>query len=616
MYSARLFVTLKPKVTKKMKRYRTLITLVVLMCFVGTWAGVPYEYYVSVNGKKKAELKSAFYSVINPHTRIGYSGLWAAYEKVDYLENTNAKGQHQVMDYYSDEVYYFEGNGAAVGGMNKGHVAPQSWWGGGTSIAVGNDLIQVIPSDSRANNAKGNYPLGVVKGSASYPSNPSLNTRMKTGKNANGELVFEPCDEYKGDFARIYFYVATCYPDVNWENRNDVNVSFKKEDYPTLKSDILPMLLQWSRQDPVCEWEIIRNERAYGVQGNRNPFVDFPNLAEYIWGDSVNYAFDLYTTTTGIPSGEQEPPVFEVEPDNFVFAAFPGEPSESRLVTVKMVNTVEQNFTAQVEGPFEISDDPDADDEDWSKTMMLRGSQKGSSFYIRLSAQEEGRYTGTITFSTRGVKDVVITLTGNVREQQGELISFLEDFEKGSKPSYAAASVDCTAATWMLTDALLSKEQNTNGTTSVRMKGSGTLEMMTDKEGGCDSLWFYAGNYNNDSGATLTVSYSLDGGQTWTEVGSLLSFDGWQRYAFAIQQPGNIRLKFTGGGVSKMRVNIDNIEMSGFNNEPVDPDGIAIVNENENWNENKVGIYNLAGQRISKLQKGINIVNGKKVAIK
>lgn len=285
-----------------MKRDTSLLLLSLLIPFYAL-AGIPEGYYDAANGKKKAALKAAFYSIISPHTKLGYDNLWKAYENVDYLPATNSQGQHQVMDYYSDEVYYFNGKGSAVGGMNKEHVAPQSWWGGGTGIAVGNDLIQVIPSDATANNRKGNYPLGIVKGSVSY-SNP----RMKTGKDANGDNVFEPCDEYKGDFARIYFYVATCYPDVNWQDRGDVNVSFRKEAYPTLKEDILPMLLQWSKDDPVCEWERTRNDRAYGEQNNRNPFVDFPNLAEYIWGDSVDYAFNTSGTTIG--GGDEPNPDF------------------------------------------------------------------------------------------------------------------------------------------------------------------------------------------------------------------------------------------------------------------------------------------------------------------
>lgn len=291
-----------------MKRHTTLFLLSILIPYLAV-AGIPDGYYNNADGKKKAALKAAMYAIISPHTELGYGNLWKSYENVDYLPATNSQGRHQVMDYYSDNVYYFTGTGAAVSGMNKEHVAPQSWWGGGTGIAVGNDLIQVIPSDAKANSAKGNFPLGEVSGSTVFS-----NARMKTGDDANGDRVFEPCDEYKGDFARIFFYVATCYPNVNWQNRSDVNVSFRKEDYPTLKEDILPMLLRWSKNDPVCEWEITRNERAYGEQGNRNPFVDFPNLAEYIWGDSVDYAFSIDGTSTGGGGGQSgdETPDFAV----------------------------------------------------------------------------------------------------------------------------------------------------------------------------------------------------------------------------------------------------------------------------------------------------------------
>ncbi len=292
-----------------MKQHTTLFLLSLLLPYLAL-ADIPENYYTNANGKKKAELKAAMYSIISPHTELGYGNLWKAYENVDYLPATNSSGKHQVMDYYSDNVYYFTGNGTAVSGMNKEHVAPQSWWGGGTGIAVGNDLFQVIPSDSKANSAKGNLPLGEVKGSVTYPGSGVHNTRMKTGTDTNGDRVFEPCDEYKGDFARIFFYVATCYPDVDWQNRSDVNVSFRKENYPTLKEDILPMLLRWSRNDPVCEWEITRNERAYGEQGNRNPFVDFPNLAEYIWGDSVEFAFSVDGTSSGGGGGDDPIPDF------------------------------------------------------------------------------------------------------------------------------------------------------------------------------------------------------------------------------------------------------------------------------------------------------------------
>ena len=61
-------------------------------------AGIPEGYYTNADGKKKVALKAAMYAIISPHTKINYSNLWVAYEKVDYLDKKNAQGQHQVMD--------------------------------------------------------------------------------------------------------------------------------------------------------------------------------------------------------------------------------------------------------------------------------------------------------------------------------------------------------------------------------------------------------------------------------------------------------------------------------------------------------------------------------------
>lgn len=245
-------------------------------------------YYQKINGKKCESLKSELNAIISSHTKLSYNSLWTSYAKTDYVVQSN--GQKKVFDYYSDETFYFNDNGSDVSGMNKEHVAPQSWWGSGTTIAVGSDLFQVLPSEASANSSKSNYPLGKVTGTVSFQ-----NSRMKTGRDAAGELVFEPCDEYKGDFARIYFYVATCYPSVEWRDVSGVKCAFAQEAYPTLKAEFQQLLLQWNEDDPVSEWEKTRQERVYGEQGNRNPFIDYPDLANYIWGELKDEAFDLLT---------------------------------------------------------------------------------------------------------------------------------------------------------------------------------------------------------------------------------------------------------------------------------------------------------------------------------
>lgn len=257
-----------------------------LLVAVGAVAQPSSDYYAKADGKKSAELKASLHAIIGYHKRIAYSSLWNSYAQIDYLDETNGEGQKRVFDYYSDEKFYFNANGSSVSGMDKEHTVPQSWWSKQQDIDIYSDLFQVLPSEHTANQAKSNNPLGEVAGSVSFS-----NARIKVGTDASGSTVFEPCDEYKGDFARIYFYVATCYPYVPWVN--NVNYAFVQEAYPTLKPEFLKLLLQWNQNDPVSDWEKTRQERVFAVQGNRNPFIDYPDLANYIWGCLTEEEFDL-----------------------------------------------------------------------------------------------------------------------------------------------------------------------------------------------------------------------------------------------------------------------------------------------------------------------------------
>ncbi len=684
-----------------MKTYRNLAALVAFMCCLcSVWADVPYEYYASVNGKKKAELKSAFRNVIKTATVLDYGGgpgkTWSGFYVTDRYNG------NQVRDRYSYEVFYFPAGSSpestdAANGMNIEHSFPKSWWGGDKNQAY-KDLFNLMPCEVSINTAKSNYAMGVVSKVKTNNGCTKVGTGDAGGKNAN---LWEPADEWKGDFARNYFYMVTTYSNLTWTGEG-LNM-LQNDEWPTLQPWAYELFLKWNRQDPVDEIEKERNEAVYGIQGNRNPFIDFPNLAEYIWGDSINVAFNVSSASTDIPDDEYDftaypaseivssiysrrfdaswskyqdgceytlnvyekdangkktslqgfpvtttentyrvtgvnvettyyyqvfvysgtqivaqsnevrvdfpalTPVFSVSPGRITFTTTPGVASTATAVTVTMFATKDNKFTAVVQDPYEVSDDPDADDEDWSKMITLLCSSNGTTFFVRLSAQEAGNYTGTMTLSTKDVDDCVIALLGSVDEQK----PFFEDFETGSKGSYAAAEVKCAAATWMLSDAMLGKDAKSNIATSLRMKSSGFAEMKTDKMGGCDSLWFYAGNYNNDTGATLTVSYSLDGGLTWKEVTTLQSFEGWQRYGFVICQPGNIRLKFQGGGVASKRLNIDDIQMSNYDEE------MGIAGPTPNPSRNGGEVYDLSGRRVTAPHKpGIYIRNGKKIFVR
>ena len=114
--------------------------------------------------------------------------------------------------------------------------------------------------------------------------------------------VFEPNDLYKGDFARTYFYMVTCYEEKlpDWyANYAESQPTLDGNTYPGFSSWQLEMLMKWSKNDAVSNKETNRNNAVYDIQKNRNPFIDYPELERFIWGDlkDVAFSYDHYSTT-------------------------------------------------------------------------------------------------------------------------------------------------------------------------------------------------------------------------------------------------------------------------------------------------------------------------------
>lgn len=268
-----------------MKKIRSVTALLtVLLGAFSTLAAIPAGYYDSLNGKSDAELKTAVYTIIHNFTQVSsYSALPTYFEKTDVYPQSR-----RWWDMYSDIPLY----APSFSGLNREHSFPKSWWGGSTSIPAYVDLNHLYPSEMKANTAKSNYPLGTVDPSLSANQIKFDNGMSKVGAPVGGQgggasYVFEPDDEYKGDFARTYFYMVTCYQYEKWS----YTYMLEQNTYPTLNGWSVNLLLDWHRKDPVSEKETMRNETVYGIQSNRNPFIDMPELAEYIWGTKKGEKF-------------------------------------------------------------------------------------------------------------------------------------------------------------------------------------------------------------------------------------------------------------------------------------------------------------------------------------
>jgi endonuclease I len=174
------------------------------------------------------------------------------------------------------------GGGVEGDCYSREHSFPKSWFNDNSPMTT--DIFHVVPADQYVNNHRSNYPYGVVNA----PSWTSLNGSKVGPCAAAGYTgtVFEPIDAYKGDFARIYFYMATRYQNLiaSWPS-NDPNADavLNGTSFPAYESWFLDLLIQWHTQDPVSAKEIARNDSVWLIQENRNPYVDHPEYVAMVW---------------------------------------------------------------------------------------------------------------------------------------------------------------------------------------------------------------------------------------------------------------------------------------------------------------------------------------------
>lgn len=272
------------------KNILSIIAAAAAVCAIAhsTHAEINLEYYSSLQGLSGATLKTAIHELVgDPSLKMlsygsGNNKTWWGFYVTDRTEN------NEVIDRYSPKVFTFGERGASVSGMNIEHSFPKSWWGGAQNNAY-KDLYNLMPCEQSINSSKSNYPIGKVKAVT------ATNGVTKIGPSAAGYKVWEPADQWKGDFARGYFYMATAYQNLTWSGSGATDI-LENNTYPTLQEWAYSLLLEWSREDGVSAIEYVRNQNVNSLQGNRNPFVDFPNLMEYVWGDSIGIPLDLRTT--------------------------------------------------------------------------------------------------------------------------------------------------------------------------------------------------------------------------------------------------------------------------------------------------------------------------------
>lgn len=144
--------------------------------------------------------------------------------------------------------------------INCEHTWPQSKFSGLFPKGIQkSDLHHLYPTDSRANSTRGNYPFAEVKGK---PVNSNC-TASSIGTNFKNSRSFEPPKNHRGNVARALFYFSIRYK---------IPISQNEEIF----------LRRWHLEDPVDASEVRRNDIIWEVQGNRNPFIDYPEMLDLI----------------------------------------------------------------------------------------------------------------------------------------------------------------------------------------------------------------------------------------------------------------------------------------------------------------------------------------------
>lgn len=300
--------------------------------------GAANGYYKDANGESGSNLFSALHTISGgvtySYSKLTYNDLWTAFATSDVYP-AGSPNAGLIWDMYATCGYTTSqhtgsSSGECQGGFNREHSLPKSWFGGSNNYSSTNqgcDLGHLVPTDIYVNGIRSNYAFGeVVTPNSNYnfaiskigTSGTSLSVIKNTisGKSTafSSFTVFEPHDDYKGDFARMYMYMRARYDDLNMAQADGGTKHFTTTTNASADSRYgltdysVILLMKWHRQDPVSQKEIDRNNAMERLQGNRNPFIDYPILAEYLWGEKSSETFYL-TNATGSFSSDFIPGV-------------------------------------------------------------------------------------------------------------------------------------------------------------------------------------------------------------------------------------------------------------------------------------------------------------------
>lgn len=433
-----------------MKTTKYILTLALTVCCaLGNVYAINSTYYSSIDGKKDSGLREALTTLVyNNHTK-GLSYDWD-FDGIDWDNSGN------VYDIYSDcghkKTDATSSYQCCCDAINREHVVPQSTFD--SKYPQYADRHHLFVVDGKVNGYRSNYAFGECSSGTKGSCNNSSTVKPSEGKascsnHEFGKLgtstftevkisdkVYEPDDEYKGDIARAIMYMVVRYATADYCKVKSGNGSSSTNAYPVtawsassncglmfssslstnygLSNYGKALLLKWHRNDPVSAREIARNEGVAAKQGNRNPFIDYPCLAEYLWGNKAGETVTLsslvgtfsgsWTTGDGCPCGDD--PAITLPTGDIFVGSTEANSSVTKTITVQGVN-LESNLSLAISGTNSSLFSLDA------TTILKASAEAGSSVTITYTPTSAGNHSATLTISGGGLaSDQTFALSG------------------------------------------------------------------------------------------------------------------------------------------------------------------------------------------------------------
>lgn len=250
--------------------------------------------------------------ITDTHTKYtSYSGLANVLPQSDADPDING---NILWFYTGTSVHYTNLSGSSLGTTNREHVWPKD---GGDAFpeksGPGSDAHHLRPTEQSLNSTRSSKNFDEV-------AQTSANVVKENGSTSYGNSAygadalcyssgsfFYPAKGYRGATARILFYVQT-----RWGDQYNLEFVDSAGNCKTLGK--ISTLLKWHLEEPPTEEEIRRNEVVFGLQGNRNPFIDHPEYAAQIYcydGESYNNALQQVLAESDDPYGNLNTAVLE-----------------------------------------------------------------------------------------------------------------------------------------------------------------------------------------------------------------------------------------------------------------------------------------------------------------